>query len=77
MLSCWPNLLFLLVPYYLYIFFLPWVVRGFGLRIDSVLTLSRPCPATPILIIIIIMCNIRALISVSKALMENIGFFKR
>ena len=47
----------LFASYYFLFFFIPWVVWGWGLWIDSVLTLSRPCTADSILIIIIIIFN--------------------
>ena len=53
MLSCWPNLLFLFVSYFLFFFLHGPVVWSWGLWIDSVFKLSRPCTADSILIIII------------------------
>ena len=56
LLSCWLNQLFLFFSYYFLFFFLPWVgCVGFGSSDwQSILTVSRPCTADSILIIIII-----------------------
>ena len=51
--SCWHNLLHLFSTIFHFSSFHRLIVRGWGLRIDSVLTLSQPCTANSFLIIII------------------------
>ena len=54
MLSCWNNLLCLSSTIFSLSFFSGLIVRGWGFRIDRVLTLSHPCTADLFLLIIII-----------------------
>ena len=70
MLSCWPNLIFFLSPtIFSFSAFHGLVAWGWGLRIESVSTVSRPFTADSILIIMIIIKKSERTISV----MQNSG----